>query len=123
MGHREHAPEKTRMLNSGGGDNVARYRASIEGLADKIDNLPLSEPQEARRDGRWCFFSPFQRPANRVNSDNGGKREERQNEGGKGGGKKRRGRKNVARVRKMGRKHRLQGLVTPRYEQRDQAER
>ncbi|KYN04233.1 hypothetical protein ALC62_04999 [Cyphomyrmex costatus] len=136
---------------------------SIERLADKTDNLPLSEPQEAGRDGRWCFFSPFQTPVEsfsfkrdrglectvrgsyralhrrvyvtiRVERQTAAargsgylprqrEREERQNDGGKGGGKKRRGRKNVAGVRKMGRKHRLQGLVTPRYEQRDQAER
>ncbi|EGI64530.1 hypothetical protein G5I_07037 [Acromyrmex echinatior] len=47
---------------------IARYRASIEGLADKTDNLPLSEPQEAGRDG--CFFSPFQTPDNRSLSSN-----------------------------------------------------
>lgn len=41
---------------------VARYRASIEQLADKTGNLPLSEPQEAGRDGRRCFFTPFQTP-------------------------------------------------------------
>ncbi|KYN14755.1 hypothetical protein ALC57_13031 [Trachymyrmex cornetzi] len=44
---------------------IARYQASIERFAD---NLPLSEPQEAGRDGRWCFFSPFQTPAILLNN-------------------------------------------------------